>query len=145
VNKNGDNTVVSSIVVKNGATTLTLGTDYAVVLENGKTGIVRVGTALTLSGIGLNIGYTYTPNAKNVYTYSDIIRAISLYEAKFVNTDENGKKFSVTIPKGYNVGNLSFAFSSDDKLDEAMTYPLEFEAYPDQNNVMLILEDEQAV
>ena len=142
---NGNNTVTTGIVVKNGATTLVLGTDYAVVLENGKTGIVRIGTALTLSGIGLNIGYTYLPNATNVYTYSDILRSITLAQASFENADENGKKFRVTIPKGYNTANINFAFASDDKLDEAMTYPISFEAYPDENNQLLIIEDEQAV
>lgn len=141
---NGDKTVVSSIVVKNGATTLALGTDYAVVVENGKTGIVRVGTALTLTGIGLNMGYTYTPNAKNIYTYSDIMKSITLAQATFENTDENGKKFTVRIPKGYNTANISFAFASDDKLDEAVTFPISFEAYPDENNQLLVIEDEQA-
>lgn len=136
--------VATSITVKNGATTLTLGTDYAIVNDNGRTGITRVGTALTLTGIGINVAYTYTPAASRVYTYSDIIKALSLYEVRFENTDELGKKFIVTIPQGYNVENLKLGFGSDDKLDEAMKFPISFEAYPDATNRMLVISDEQA-
>ncbi len=144
-NANGDGSQVASIVVKNGATTLTAGTDYAVVVENGKTGVVRIGTALTLSGIGLNVGYSYVPNAKKTYTFNDVVKAIGFYEVKFENVDENGKKFSITIPKGFNTENLTLEFPSDEKLDEAMKYPVKFEAYPDSSNRLLVIDDEQAV
>lgn len=136
--------VATAVVVKNGASTLVLGTDYAIVLDNGRTGIVRVGTALTLTGIGINVAYTYTPAASRSYTYSDVIKALSLYEVRFENTDELGKKFIVTIPQGYNVENLKLGFGSDDKLDEVMKFPISFEAYPDATNRMLVISDEQA-
>lgn len=130
--------------VKNGTTTLVAGTDFAIALINGKTAVTRIGTALTLTGIGLNSTYSYTPNASRTYTYSDVVKALSLYEVRFENTDELGKKFKVTIPQGYNVENLKLGFGSDDKLDETMKFPISFEAYPDSQNRMLIIEDEQA-
>lgn len=145
-NANGDKTAVSSVVVKNGATTLTAGTDYVVVLgSDGRTGIARVGTSLTLTGIGLNVSYSYVPNVKKTYTFNDVVKAIGYYEVKFENVDENGKKFSITIPKGFNTENLTFEFASDEKLDEAMKYPVKFEAFPDASNRLLVIEDEQAV
>lgn len=144
-NANGDKTVVSSIVVKNGATTLTLGTDYAVVLENGKTGIVRIGTALTLSGIGLNVGYTYTPNASKKLTYSDIIKLVQYCEFSFVNVDEFNKEFRVIIPKGYSASNITMEFPDDDATDTTLVTPIEIRAFPDASNVMFRIEDEQSV
>lgn len=141
---NGDGTMITPTNVKNGASTLTAGTDYTPVVVNGKSGVTRIGTALTLTGIGLNSTYNYTPNASRVYTYQDVIKALSLYEVRFENTDEYGKKFKVTIPQGYNVENLKLGFGSDEKLDEAMKFPISFEAYPDATNRMLIIEDEQA-
>jgi hypothetical protein len=142
---NGDRSVVSSIVVKNGATTLTLGTDYAVVVDDGKTGIVRIGTALTLSGIGLNVGYTYTPNASKTITYSDVIKLISYYPFSFENTDADGKKFAIIIPKGYSASNITMEFPDDDATDKALTTPIEIRAYPDAGNVMFQIYDEQSV
>ena len=142
---NGDGSMITPTNVKNGASsTLVAGTDYTPVVVNGKSGVTRIGSALTLTGIGLNSTYNYTPNASRTYTYSDIIRAISLYEVRFENTDELGKKFKVTIPQGYNVENLKLGFGSDEKLDEVMKFPISFEAYPDATNRMLVIEDEQA-
>jgi hypothetical protein len=144
-NGDGDKTVVSSIVVKNGATTLTVGTDYAIVVENGKTGIVRVGTALTLSGIGLNVGYTYTPNASKKLTYSDVIKLVQYCDFSFINTDENGKEFRVIIPKGYSAADITMEFPDDDATDTTLVTPIEVRAFPDSGNVMLRIEDEQSV
>ncbi len=143
-NPNGAGTVVSSIVVKNDSTTLTLGTDYNIILQDGKTGIARIGTALTLTGIGLNVGYTYTPNASRTITYSDIAKLVGYYTVSFENTDANGKKFSITFPKGYSSADLTMEFKSDDKIDEAMTVPFEVIAFPNSSNVLFTIYDEQA-
>lgn len=145
-NANGSGAVVTAIALKNGATAINA-TDYTVTTnEAGKTVIIyTAATALTLSGVGLNVGYTYTPAASRVYTVNDVIRAIQLEDVVFENIDENGKKFKITIPQGYNTENMKLDFGSDEKLDEAMKLPIKIEAYPDSQNRMLIIEDEQAV
>lgn len=136
--------IATAIVVKNGVTTLTLGTDYAVILENGKTGIVRVGTALTLTGIGINVGYTYTPAASKTYTGKDVMKLIGMYPVEIYNMDENGKKLGITFPQGYNASGIEWNFSADEKLDEVMKQSIEIKAFPDSTGVLFSIYDEQA-
>lgn len=134
-NKNGDGTVVTSIVV----TGATAGTDYDVVLLNGDTYIVPTGAKTA----PLNVAYTYTPNAKTVYTIKDVARALETHELRLENTDENGKKFSMIIPKGYSSGNLDIGLVSDDSVDEATKLPIEFTAQGDDMGRLVYIEDEQ--
>ena len=68
-----------------------------------------------------------------------------MYEVSFENRDENGKKFTIVIPKGNSSGNLELAFVSDDATDEVMKLPIEFTANVDENNVLLYIDDEQNV
>ena len=93
-----------------------------------------------------NILYTdtYTPNTKKI-TFSDLSKLVSYYEAQFINTDENGKEFTLTIPKAYSIENLQLGFVSDDAVDETMKVPIKLTAFPDDNNIMLHIEDEQSV
>lgn len=142
-NKNGDNTVVTGVTVKNGATTLAEGTAYALVVENGRTGIVSLAN-LTLTGIGLNVTYTYTPNLKKTYTITDISKAITLYTSTFENVDEFGKKFTLTLPQSFNSADLKFGYNSDEELDKVIELPITLEAYPDSSRRMVIIDDEQA-
>jgi len=136
--------VATAISVKNGSTTLTLGTDYAIINENGKTGIVRIGTSLATSGIGINVAYTYTPAASKSYTGKDIIKLIGMYPVEVYNTDENGKKFGISFPLAYNSAGIEWSFSPDEKLDQVMKQPLEFTAFPDSTNTFFVMYDEQA-
>lgn len=62
-----------------------------------------------------------------------------------MNTDENGEEFTLTIPKAYNTENLTLSFVSDDAVDETMKVPIKLTAFPDDNNTMLYIEDEQSV
>jgi hypothetical protein len=135
--------VATAIVVKNGASTLVLGTDYSIILENGKTGIVRIGTALATTGIGINVAYTYTPAASKSYTGKDIMKLIGLYQVEIYNIDENGKKFGITIPQAYNSAGIEWSFSPDEKLDQVMKQPVEFTAFPDSTNTLFVMYDEQ--
>lgn len=136
--------VATAIVVKNGATTLTLGTDYQIILENGRTGIVRVGTALTLTGIGINVAYTYTPAVSKTYTGSDVTKLIGMYPVEIYNLDENGKKLGITFPLGYNAAGIEWSFAPDEKLDEVMKQSIEIRAFPDPSGVLFRIYDEQA-
>lgn len=67
-NKNADNTIVTAIVVKNGASTLVLNTDYAVYVDTD--GYTYV-TALTAQATGpLTANYTYSTLASYVTAYT---------------------------------------------------------------------------
>lgn len=146
-NKNGANTEVSSIVIDADASALSSGTDYDTYVAdgtNGETGYTYIVPLTSQSGV-LDADYSYTPNTTKKITWSDITKLISLYELKMVNTDENGKTLTVTIPQGYSSANMTWGFVSDDAVDEVMKMPFEFEAFPDSQNRLLVIEDEQAV
>lgn len=88
--------------------------------------------------------YTYTPHASKTYTISDVVKLVTFYEVEFINTDENGKLFRITLPKAYTGGNFEFGFASDDAIDEVMKLPLTMKAYPDDDGVMVQIYDEQS-
>ncbi|MBT3726220.1 hypothetical protein HOG21_00520 [bacterium] len=73
------------------------------------------------------------------------MKALSLYEVIFENTDENGKKFGIKIYKGYATSNLAFDFPEDDDLESVSSIPVEFVGYPDGNNNLFEIFDEQSV
>lgn len=141
-NKNGDNNEVSSISIQKDGGWLTLDTDYRVYV--GGDGYTYILPLSNQTGV-LTADYIYTPNTKKTITFSDLSKLVSYYEAKFINTDENGKEFTLTIPKTYSTENLQLGFVSDDAVDETMKVPIKLTAFPDDNNIMLYIEDEQSV
>lgn len=151
-NKDGDNTIVASIVIKAGASygaasTLTLNTDYRTYVgdgTNGELGYTYIVPITTNSG-NIYADYSYTPNTNKKITWSDVAKLITTYEATFTNTDENSKVFKITIPEAYSSGNLDFSFASDDEVDKTAEMPIELTAYADATNRLMVLEDEQAV
>lgn len=141
-NKNGNGTIVTSIVIDAAGSPLTAGTDYKAFLDSdGFTYILP----LTVQAGVLDADYTYTPNESQKYTIKDVARLLTTHVVTFENTDENGKIFKITIPKGNSANNIVLGFVSDDAVDEAMTLPVEFVANPDEDNVMVFIEDEQSV
>lgn len=142
-NAQGAGTVATAIVIKNNSTTLVLGTDYSIVVVNGKTGVVRIGTGLVALTTGIKADYTYTPNVKKTYTGLDVTKLIGMYPVEISNIDENGKKFGIKFPQAYNASGIEWSFSSDEKLDEVMKYPIELTALPDATNTWFIMDDEQ--
>lgn len=146
-NKNGANTVVSSIIIKANWSALVLNTNYAIYVwdginwENWCTYI----TPMTANALVITADYTYTPNTTKKAVWSDVTKLLSTYELKMINTNENGKKLTVTIPKGYSTSAMSWSFVSDDSVNEVMKMPFEWEAFPDALNQLLVIEDEQAV
>lgn len=141
-NKNGAGTVVTSVTIDEDASALTDGTDYEVFV--GADGYSYI-LPLTPQTGAITADYTYTPNASQKITFSDVAKLVSYYEVKFENTDENNKKFSITIPKAYSGEGLDFGFVADDAVDETMKVPITFRAFPDEDGVMIVIEDEQAV
>jgi len=141
-NKNGDKSEVTSISIQKDWSWLTLNTDYRVYTrDDGYTYILPLNDQTWV----LTADYTYTPNEKKTITFSDLSKLASYYEVKFVNTDEYGKEFTLTIPKAFSTENLQLNFVSDDAVDETMKVPIKLTAFPDGNNVMLVIEDEQSV
>lgn len=150
-NKNGANTVVSSIVVKAGATygaasTLALTTNYTVYVGDGVNGTLGYTyiTPVTANAGNIYVDYSYTPNVSKKITWSDISKLITTYSASFENVDENGKTFKIVIPAAYSSGNLDIAFASDDEISKTAEMPIELTAYPDGTNRLMYIEDEQA-
>lgn len=82
---------------------------------------------------------------KKVLTYDDVLRAIELYPIEFVNTDAEGKKFGIKIFKAYATNSLNFTFPSDEELDKTIELPIEFGAYPNEDNKYFEMFDEQDV
>lgn len=82
---------------------------------------------------------------RKVLTYDDLIRAIEMYPIEFVNTNADGKKFGIKIFKGYATNSMSFNFPDDEDLEATIELPIEFGAYPDENNKYFEIFDEQDV
>lgn len=125
--KNGDNTAVSTLVVKNGATTLTLNTDYRVYVgdgTNGQLGHTYV-VPLTAQSLAITFGYSYTPNASKKITFTDS-GAKSLKYLRIINTDANGKEFRVDIKDGTNFSPIAVTFAGDTK-DDVAILPIDFQ------------------
>jgi len=145
-NKNWDKTMVSTLVVKNGSTTLVKDTDYyAYTYANGDVVLERKGTALTIVTGGLTADYSYTPYTMHTLTLKDVMKIAEYRENKFVNVDENGKEFRIIMPKGYKSNGWNIEFASDQEVDQAMKPAIEITASANDDNVLLIIEDEQSV
>ena len=145
-NKDGDNTVVQSIVVKANAVALTITTNYTVYVADGTNGTLghTYIVPVTANALAITVDYSYNPNVSRTITYSDIVKLVGYYDVVFENTDANGKKFSINFPKGYSSSDLTMDFQSDDKIDSAMTVPFEVTAYPNASNVLFTIYDEQS-
>ena len=146
LNKNGDNTIITITNVKAWGTTVTA-SSYSTYVWDGENGELGE-TYLLFKSVQageITVTYTYTPNATKTLTYKDILKALSLYEVIFENTDENGKKFGIKIYKGYATNNLAFDFPEDDDLESVSSIPVEFIGYPDGNNNLFEIFDEQSV
>ena len=147
LHSNGAGTVITPSAVKNNATTLTSGTDYEVVLINGETYLLNCsGSDITATGLGLRASYSYTPNEMVQILYSDVLQTLATNRFRFVNTDENGKKFGIEMYEGYNKAGFELAFRGDDDTENVMELPIELKAYPSGVNSNLFrIFDEQAV
>lgn len=146
-NKNGANTIVSSIVIKAGWSSLTAGTNYnSYVWDwiNGDLWFTYI-VPLTSNALVITADYNYTPNVSKKITYDDIIRLLSFYEVEFYNYDSNGKKFGIKIPKWYSSSNLSFEFPKDDDIESFAQIPVSFKWFPEANWRIFDLIDEQSI
>lgn len=128
-NKNGANTIVSTIVVKSGATTLALTTDYKTYVgdgTNGELGYTYIVPVTAQSG-AITASYSYTPNASKVITFNDN-GTKNLKVMRIANTDANGKEFRIDIEDGTNFAPISVSFAGDAK-DDVAILPVDFQGY----------------
>lgn len=137
-NKNGANTIVSSIVVKENAVALTLNTDYKTYVGDGSNGTLGYTYIVPLVArtLAITVDYSYTPNASKKLTFNDS-GTKSLKYMRLVNTDENGKEFRIDIGEGTNFAPISVDFAGDAQ-DDVAILPVDF-----QGNIIEWI-DEQA-
>ena len=138
-NKNGANTIVSSIVVK-APSTLTLNTDYKTYVgdgSNGELGYTYIVPLTTQAG-AITVDYSYTPNASKKLTFSDSGTKTLKY-MRIVNTDENGKEFRIDIENGTNFAPISMDFAGDAE-DNVAIMPIDF-----QGDIVEIVDEQQIV
>jgi hypothetical protein len=113
-NKNGANTVVTSITIKAAGTALVVNTDYYVYVgdgANGELGATYIVPITAQTGI-LTADYTYTPNSSVIMTSGGGV-SISPKVVRLTNTNAAGKKFELTIFKAYNADGISIDFPAD--------------------------------
>ncbi len=86
-----------------------------------------------------------TGNERKVLTYDDFLRVIETYPLVFENTDSKGKKFGVKIFQAYATNSINFTFPDDEDLEATIELPIEFGAYPNDDNKYFEIFDEQAI
>lgn len=139
-NKNGANTIVSSIVVKADGSALTLNTNYKTYVgdgTNGELGYTYI-VPLTASTAVITADYSYTPNASKKLTFNDT-GTKTLKCMRIVNTDENGKEFRIDVENGTNFAPISMDFAGDAE-DNVAIMPIDF-----QGDVVEVVDEQQIV
>jgi len=97
-NKNGDNTIVTSIVIDADATPLVLNTDYNTYVwdgQNGDLGYTYIVPITAQAGV-LDADYDYTPNASEQIEVDSSFTENALFDVKITAT-ENGKDRIITL------------------------------------------------
>lgn len=126
-NKNGANTAVTAIVIKENAVTLVLNTDYRVYVANGtngENGFTYI-VPLTARTLAITADYTYVPNAsKNVTFNSSGSKTLNCM--RISNTDASGKLFQIDIQNGTNFAPISMTFAGDVQ-DDVAILPVDFQ------------------
>ena len=111
--KNGDDTIVTSIVVKNNSTTLAAGTDYSTYVGNGVNGDegYTYVVPLTAQTGSITFGYSYTPNAATYVGTTISSKEIPSLVVRVTSTDPATGKVKITylIDSGFD-GELVSAF-----------------------------------
>lgn len=138
LNKNGANTIVSSIVVKAGGSAITLNTDYKTYVgdgTNGELGATYI-VPLTAQTLAITVNYSYTPNASKKITFTRSGTKTDIV-ARILNTDANGKTFKIDIDEVTNVQAPDITFPADDDAEVAST-PISL-----QGRIVEIVDEQQ--
>lgn len=126
-NKDGDNTIVATIVIKAAGTPLTLTTNYVTYVGDGTNGTLGYTyiVPVTASAAVLTADYSYTPNASKKVTFNDSGNK-TLKCMRLINTDENSKTFKIDIENGTNFAPISIDFATDVQ-DDVAILPIDFQ------------------
>lgn len=120
--RNGAGTEVASISVKDISNNDAVrNTDYVIAVDaSGYTCIARVADSTVIGdGETVKVNYTYTPNSAVTLT-SGGKTSISDRVVRITNTDENDKKFQITLYKATVNEGQNIEFPADDGDDPAM-------------------------
>lgn len=140
LNKNGDNTIVASIVVKAGGSALLLTTNYVTYVgdgSNGELGATYI-VPVTANALAITADYSYTPNASKKLVFADS-GTKTLKVMRISNTDENGKVLKIDIENATNFSAPVITFAGDDA-DDVATLPITF-----QGDLVEITDEQQTV
>jgi len=137
-NKNGNNAVVSNIVINAAGSPLVLNTDYRVYVGNGSNGLLGYTyiVPVTAQAGVLDADYDYTPNASKKLTFNDQGTKVDKV-MRISNTDENEKVFKIDIENATNFAPISIDFAGDDEEDVAVL-PITF-----QGDIVEITDEQQ--
>lgn len=130
-------------------TPMVFGTDYDVIKdENGNSNIIFFDD---LAGVydpsfAIRIIYNVTERAR-IRFYTGGRSTINAIQARITNTDENNRKFSITVFKATNSTGISLDFKDDDA-EESNSVPIELEGSCDVSRSrgmqLFVIDDEQA-
>lgn len=123
-NRSGSGAEVASISVKDISNNDAVrNTDYVVAVDaSGFTCVARIaGSSVISDGETVKVNYTYTPNS-SVTLKSGGKTSISDRVVRITNTDENGKKFQITLYKATVNEGQNIEFPADDGDDPAMPH-----------------------
>ena len=137
--KNGSNTIVGAIVVKAGAPTLVLNTDYRTYVADGTNGVAGYTYIVpeTAQTLAITFGYTYTPNASKTISFNASGTKVGKY-IRITNTDSNGKTQVIVMSGTSNLNPIEITFASDNEANIS-EMPIELEG------TMVNIVDEQVV
>jgi hypothetical protein len=147
--KNGANTEVAAITVKGGGSALVADTDYSVYVADGSNGSLGYTyiVPLTAQAGAITVDYTYTPNASKTLSTGGKVE-IGYKVMRLTNTNEDGKKYEVTIYKASNANGINLNLPNDDD-DGAWETPVTIEGVCDATRTvgdqLLKIVDQQSV
>jgi hypothetical protein len=120
-NKNGANTIVASITIKENGVSLVLNTDYRTYVGNGTNGELGATYIVPVSArtLAITADYTYTPNTAKKLTFATS-GTKTLKVIRVENTDENGKIFRIDIQNVTNLKAPAITFAGDVEADVAI-------------------------
>lgn len=113
-NKNGDDTVCTSITVDDNGSALVLDTNYTVNVDTdgsitGEIGNTYITFLTDTSANQIDVDYSYTPNASTTFTITKEQTSIPEVVVKIVGT-ENGKDRTITINPAVLTGDYAIDF-----------------------------------
>lgn len=146
-NKNGNDTIVTDIVVKKGGVAKTLNEDYGVFVDaEGWTAIYPISGGTLFENNRITVDYNYTPATGKRLNVGGR-QKINANVVRITNINSEGKKFEITVYKATANSGIGITFNSDDSSDVDVV-PFELVGTLDVNRVsgaqLFTIVDEQS-